>query len=741
MEQEQATSSSPRRGFESKLTASLFLTAALILAAGIWAAKEAGARTDLRMRRELIRKAMAVAEAIPAKEATSLSFTPDDLTRPAYQRMCTALRAYAETAELKSVYTMALRDDGQLAFGPESLDPDSPGLVYEQPSPEDFEIFETGEPFAMGPFTDEYGTFVSASAPVANPQTGEIILTLGIDIEAPVWNQTIRKAQCRPILFSLIPTFFLAVGGWLIKLRNLTPQQSQTLLHHTEPLIFLVVMMLVTAGTASLFYTTENTSRTDSFYSTALLKARAYSDDLTCLYDKVQIMATFFNHSESISRDKFNAICSHLMSSHSIKACNWLPKISSDQIDRVERQARADGLTDFTIHDLNRVDSAPDTDTLYPVLYSEPCTKNADLAGFNAYSDPARRIAIDLALESGHATASSITTLPVPGSPPGICIFQPVSMGDQPGVIEIMIQMDILINQVMLQTTANSMGLTATLLELSPGKNPQILARAKDAHLNGKETVTASLHQITPFFLLGKAHAIVITPTKQWIRNHPLRNWKIVLFAGFILSAIITSMVTILTNRPLLLEKRVRQRTKQLKLSEQRLSLATDSAHLGIWEFDLADQQMHWDNRMYSIYELDQPTETSLYDAWKNCVHPEDRKRVLEEIQDAIHAQSALDTELRIVLPSGKIRYILACAKVSRAHDGSPLRMTGVTQDITDRKLAEEQIATQLDELNRWYNATTGRETRILELKAEVNQLLSRSHQPLKYQEVPTDRL
>jgi hypothetical protein len=53
--------------------------------------------------------------------------------------------------------------------------------------------------------------------------------------------------------------------------------------------------------------------------------------------------------------------------------------------------------------------------------------------------------------------------------------------------------------------------------------------------------------------------------------------------------------------------------------------------------------------------------------------------------------------------------------------------------DITGRKRAEAQLAEQLDELQRWHAITLGRETRILDLKREVNELLAQAGQPPRY--------
>jgi PAS domain S-box-containing protein len=65
----------------------------------------------------------------------------------------------------------------------------------------------------------------------------------------------------------------------------------------------------------------------------------------------------------------------------------------------------------------------------------------------------------------------------------------------------------------------------------------------------------------------------------------------------------------------------------------------------------------------------------------------------------------------------------------------------GVTRDITERKQAEEKILIQLEELKRWQEITLGREDRNRQLKQEVNELLTRFGEPIRYPSVEADAL
>jgi PAS domain S-box-containing protein len=64
----------------------------------------------------------------------------------------------------------------------------------------------------------------------------------------------------------------------------------------------------------------------------------------------------------------------------------------------------------------------------------------------------------------------------------------------------------------------------------------------------------------------------------------------------------------------------------------------------------------------------------------------------------------------------------------------------GMFTDITERKQTEIRLAEQLTELRRWYNATLGREERILELKREVNDMLTQNGHPIRYPSALADQ-
>ncbi len=126
-------------------------------------------------------------------------------------------------------------------------------------------------------------------------------------------------------------------------------------------------------------------------------------------------------------------------------------------------------------------------------------------------------------------------------------------------------------------------------------------------------------------------------------------------------------------------------------------------------------------------------------DLWLKIMQPEDRERVSAEYTRSNETGEPFNTEYRVVTLDGRMIWIRDEAILKRDPSGHPLFWQGIMLDITERKRAEAQLAEQLDELRRWYAVTLGRETRVLDLKREVNELLARAGQPPRYPSAETD--
>ena len=114
-----------------------------------------------------------------------------------------------------------------------------------------------------------------------------------------------------------------------------------------------------------------------------------------------------------------------------------------------------------------------------------------------------------------------------------------------------------------------------------------------------------------------------------------------------------------------------------------RMSVATGSARVGIWEFQIEAQSLFWDPIMFALYGVDEAQFVPSYESWIALLHADDRARVAQEFESAVSGTAPYDTEFRTVWPNGVIRYIHATATVLRKA-GVAVRVIGTNWDITE---------------------------------------------------------
>jgi PAS domain S-box-containing protein len=139
----------------------------------------------------------------------------------------------------------------------------------------------------------------------------------------------------------------------------------------------------------------------------------------------------------------------------------------------------------------------------------------------------------------------------------------------------------------------------------------------------------------------------------------------------------------------------VTERHKQeqaLRESHRKLVQAQRIGEVGSWELDLQTQKMTWSEQTYRIFGRDPATFGADFDEINNQMHPEDKHAVLDEFARAIAENRPHEVEHRIVLPDGSIRYVLEHCEFLPGPDGKPRIATGTCQDVTSRRLAEQEL-------------------------------------------------
>jgi len=135
--------------------------------------------------------------------------------------------------------------------------------------------------------------------------------------------------------------------------------------------------------------------------------------------------------------------------------------------------------------------------------------------------------------------------------------------------------------------------------------------------------------------------------------------------------------------------------------SEERLRLALDAGRMGTWEWRIKENEVVWSPGLEKIHGLRPGSFDGTFEAYKNDIHPDDRERMLDAMNETVTKGHDHHTEYRLLLADGTVRWVEGRGKLFYDDSGSPARMIGVCIDISERKKAEQQLRANEERLVR----------------------------------------
>jgi PAS domain S-box-containing protein len=674
----------PFRGVAGNLLILVFFIPAVFLAV-----RWREGTVDRTIRSEMLGEAISLSSSINPHIVSALAFAPSDTCLAEFRRLESQIKAYQSVSDFRGIWTMTLRD-GVLLFGPESYESDEPlgeglpGEVYENPPERDFEIFRTGEAFTLGPYTDEFGTFISASAPVFDPATGRVMMVVGLDEEADRWLRTTTRARLEALLLCLIPALLIVLGRVALNRRRDLSEARWGLLRHTEVILVgsLGVALTLIIGFALKSETVaEERSEFDRV-------ARSHADwtrnNLTHLRNSVLgSLARFYENSDMVLEQEFQRFSTPLMDRPGIVSLAWVSMVTPGSEPTLPQSVSED--TMFFVDRLS--------------VNGSPCISEGEDLGLH----PEMREALRNAMVTGLTTMTEPFPLADGGTGAVVFRYARNSIGKQ-GFAAMVVDLNRLLTPPEAYGTLGTPLCNVHLYRLSAGSQPELLAYSNPyvhAEHSGIDFTTETLsddYSIHPIFAFGEAFALILHPGHDLAVGAASGVFLLALGIGSAITALLCALVVSQIRRETTLEREVRSRTAELAHSETRYRLIAENMAdvITLMDLNLVSSYVSPSVTNLTGYSLHEAYETPM----QKLLDPESfrymRKAVAEELELEKTATAkpdrARNLELKLVTKSGGIRWVESGLSFMRDENGRPSGILATTRDISERRRAAEAV-------------------------------------------------
>lgn len=129
-----------------------------------------------------------------------------------------------------------------------------------------------------------------------------------------------------------------------------------------------------------------------------------------------------------------------------------------------------------------------------------------------------------------------------------------------------------------------------------------------------------------------------------------------------------------------------------LQAFEDLLQRALDSGEVGVWDWEIATGKITWSETLERIFGVPEGTFPGTYDVYRSFIHPDDISAMEASTARALEQGIEHVAEHRIIRPDGSVRWIHCRGRAHYNEAGAPVRMTGTSVDVTERKKIEDSF-------------------------------------------------
>jgi diguanylate cyclase (GGDEF)-like protein/PAS domain S-box-containing protein len=225
----------------------------------------------------------------------------------------------------------------------------------------------------------------------------------------------------------------------------------------------------------------------------------------------------------------------------------------------------------------------------------------------------------------------------------------------------------------------------------------------------------------------GGRWEISAVPSEGWsgaAHNQTFLRFLLIL-SGSVILLPISGALLLLTERNRMI-RRLRNREAELSTLSQRLDLALESSHIGVWELSSDQRSLYFDASTARLFGFAEEEATRPIAEWLMAVHEDDRRRLLSHFLSTSTGEEDRGVEYRIVLPDGTVRYLRSAG--SHEETAAESRTAGICWDVTDDvlrndtlRIAKENTDIKNAELELALDELSSRERELEELSRKLD--------------------
>ena len=451
-------------------------------------------------------------------------------------------------------------------------------------------------------------------------------------------------------------------------------------------------VILVSGWMASglIFYTFYNVDQSNklNLFQTYVDDAIGNVEDqmhsnITALKSGVGLFAA----SKSVEKDEWTSFVAQLelkKNKSGVLGMGFVSRVPLKDKNIFLKQTRIDNAPNFTIHSLNN--SNLNLSESYIIKYIEPLDRNKQALGLDLASEKSRKLAADLATDTGSISVSeSITLIQDNQKQDAFLIYYPLySHGYEPLTIEERRARSIgwiyspIISKDFFNVSMATEHLTNLNYSISETDSGKILT-STDNFIHLPETYKI----IKKFNISNRSFLLTAKPTLSFLHDFSTNSsWSAI--AAIFITLLLAAFVSFIQSAKQLANILVDERTKQLELTSRL-------AKLGGWEFDAQTQHLTWSKVTKEIFGVLSDFEPTLESSMAFIKEDIDRQIVAESIQLCLSEGVPLDVEIEFTSATSKELWIRITGQADRVNS-TIVRIYGTIQDVTDRVTIEKQL-------------------------------------------------